>query len=41
MIQGSHDSEGVDFGLLGSNMWTCRYIQTFRRNILPPSSGLK
>jgi hypothetical protein len=22
-------------------VWTCGYIQTFRRNILPPSSGLK
>jgi hypothetical protein len=22
-------------------MWSCRQIPTFRRNILPPSSGLK
>jgi hypothetical protein len=32
----------VDVGLLGSNaVWTCRKIQTFRRNILPLSIGLK
>jgi hypothetical protein len=31
----------VDVGLLGCNaMWTCKQIPTFRRNILPPSSGL-
>jgi hypothetical protein len=30
-----------NFGLLGSNaVRTCRYIAVFRRNILPPSSGL-
>jgi hypothetical protein len=37
---GSHGGE--DVGLLGCNaMWTCTHIRKFRRNILPPSSGLK
>jgi hypothetical protein len=32
----------VDVGLLGCNVvWTCMQIPMFRRNILPPSSGLK
>jgi hypothetical protein len=31
----------LDVGILGSNaLWTCRYIPTFRRHILLPSSGL-
>jgi hypothetical protein len=32
----------VVVGFLGSDaMWTCEYKPMFRRNILPPSSGLK
>lgn len=26
--------------ILALAIWICRYIRTFRRNILPPSSGL-
>jgi hypothetical protein len=30
-----------DYGVLGRNIvWCCRWIRVFRRNILPPSSGL-
>jgi hypothetical protein len=33
-------SNNVDAGLLGSNgVWICWYVPTFRRHILPPSSG--
>jgi hypothetical protein len=40
-IRGFHGGEDVDLGLLGSNAaWTFRQIPMFRRNILPPSSGL-
>jgi hypothetical protein len=40
-IWGSHGGKDVDVVLLGCNaVWTCRQIPTFRRNILPPSSGL-
>jgi hypothetical protein len=32
----------VDGGLLGCDiLWTCMWLTTFRRNILPPFSGLK
>jgi hypothetical protein len=32
----------IDVGLLGCNaVWICRYISTFQRSILSPSSGLK
>lgn len=38
----SHGSEDVSFGRPGSDaVWICREIPMFRRNILPPSSGLK
>jgi hypothetical protein len=38
-IWGSHGGEDVDVGLLGCNaVWTCRYIPTFRRDILSLSS---
>jgi hypothetical protein len=31
-----------DAGLLGCDtVWTCRWVQTFGRNTLPPSSALK
>jgi hypothetical protein len=43
-IWGSHGGEDIYVGLLGSNtVWTIlrREIQTFRRNILSPSSALK
>jgi hypothetical protein len=40
-ISCSHGGEDVDVGILGYNaVWTCRYLQTFRRNILPPYSGM-
>jgi hypothetical protein len=39
---GSHGSEDINVGLLGSNnVWTCWQIPTFQRNILPPTSGPK
>jgi hypothetical protein len=39
---GSHGGEDVGVGLLGCDVvLTCMSMPTFRRNILPPSSGLK
>jgi hypothetical protein len=36
-----HYTDIIGVGLLACNtVWTCRYIPTFQRNILPPSSAL-
>jgi hypothetical protein len=41
-ISGSHGGEDVDVGLLGCDaVWNCRWIPTFRKNIVIPSSVLK
>jgi hypothetical protein len=41
-IRGSQGDEAVNVGLIDSNaIWDYRWISLFRRNILPPSSGLE
>lgn len=36
-ISGLHSSEYFDCGLLHCDMWTCRWMSVFQRNILPSS----